>query len=112
MYPTEMSDGYNSPMEDTIDRTDVRGDPSGHPAPGVVLVFCSGRPVLQAFPCGPNPGATLIIGRSTDVDVTIHDARLSRQHAELRWSGESWSVRDLGSHNGTFVDGKPVEGGG
>lgn len=34
------------------------------------------------------------------------DPRVSGAHAEIRWAGSGWTVRDLGSRNGTFVDGQ------
>jgi hypothetical protein len=37
---------------------------------------------------------------------------ISNLHAEIRWSGSSWELRDLGSLNGTFVDDQPIEPGG
>ncbi len=96
----------------TAERSRTGGDaPGGPPMPGVVLVFSGGRPALKAFPTAPHPGATAVLGRSTENEVCVNDARLSRRHAELLWSGSAWSVRDLGSHNGTFADGQPLDGG-
>ena len=51
----------------------------------------------------------LRIGRAPDNDVVVDDMLVSRYHAELvRGPGGAWEVIDLGSHNGTFVDGRPV----
>lgn len=36
----------------------------------------------------------------------------SNLHAEIRWNGSAWELRDLGSLNGTFVDDEPIETGG
>lgn len=49
-------------------------------------------------------GRTLI-GRSARCDLHIPDGTVSGEHATLHWRGEAWSIRDLGSRNGTFVDG-------
>ena len=53
-------------------------------------------------------GATL--GRSREADVVIDDANVSRRHAEVRPSGGSWIVRDLGSTNGVKVNGRRIDG--
>ena len=50
----------------------------------------------------------LIVGRSSTCDLVLDDAKASRQHARLRVDGSSASVEDLGSRNGTFVNGERV----
>jgi pSer/pThr/pTyr-binding forkhead associated (FHA) protein len=47
----------------------------------------------------------LVIGRSTRCDLTLSDSSVSRWHAELVRDGERWVVRDMGSTNGTRVNG-------
>ena len=54
--------------------------------------------------------AGVIIGRSRDADVVIDDPNVSRRHAEVRPSGGSWIVRDLGSTNGVKVNGRRIQG--
>jgi pSer/pThr/pTyr-binding forkhead associated (FHA) protein len=49
-----------------------------------------------------------IIERSSTVDVSIPSDLVSRHHAELYWDGERLRIRDLGSRNGTAVNGNPV----
>jgi Protein of unknown function (DUF3662)/Inner membrane component of T3SS, cytoplasmic domain len=49
-----------------------------------------------------------VIGRSRDCEIVLDDAGISRRHAELRPSGEGWSVADLGSTNGLRVNGREV----
>jgi hypothetical protein len=51
-----------------------------------------------------------VIGRSRDCDITVEDANVSRHHAEVRPSGGSWIVRDLGSTNGVKVNGRRIQG--
>ena len=67
---------------------------------------------------GPNKGRSFQlsqspfrIGRSPDADAQVEDLRLSRQHAEISFDsrGSFW-IRDLGSTNGTFVNGQPIDG--
>jgi len=49
-----------------------------------------------------------IVGRGSDADVTIGDTGASRRHAEILWDGQRAQVRDLGSTNGTKLDGAPL----
>ncbi|MFE2771329.1 FhaA domain-containing protein [Microbacterium resistens] len=55
--------------------------------------------------------ARTVIGRGSDADVTIADAGSSRKHAEILWDGERAMLRDLGSTNGTKLDGQKVREG-
>ena len=54
------------------------------------------------------PGRTLVVGRTDDCDLPIADSTVSRRHAELDLAGSGLRLRDLGSTNGTFVDGQRV----
>jgi pSer/pThr/pTyr-binding forkhead associated (FHA) protein len=53
-------------------------------------------------------GAVTRLGRALDNDVVINHASVSRHHAEIEVNGRGYRVRDLGSQNGTFVDGSLV----
>jgi predicted component of type VI protein secretion system len=53
-------------------------------------------------------GATM--GRSRQCDVMVDDANVSRTHAEVRPRGGSWVLTDLGSTNGSRLNGRRVEG--
>jgi sigma-B regulation protein RsbU (phosphoserine phosphatase) len=55
-------------------------------------------------------GTRLVIGRSPDSDVLLASDSVSRQHAELIAQGDGWLVRDLGSRNGTGVNGTRIHG--
>ena len=48
------------------------------------------------------------VGRGVDADLRLADTGVSRSHAELRVSGDSVTVVDLGSTNGTVVNGRKV----
>jgi pSer/pThr/pTyr-binding forkhead associated (FHA) protein len=50
------------------------------------------------------------LGRSQSCDIYIPDRRTSRRHAEMRWDGECTTLRDLGSTNGTFLNGRRIDG--
>jgi hypothetical protein len=50
----------------------------------------------------------ITVGRLEECDVTIDDANVSRRHAEIQRSGDVFTLTDLGSTNGTRVNGIPV----
>ncbi|MGC5172426.1 FhaA domain-containing protein [Micromonospora sp. DT81.3] len=50
-----------------------------------------------------------VIGRGSDADITIADPGTSRKHVEILWDGRRAMVRDLGSTNGSFLDGRKVD---
>lgn len=54
-------------------------------------------------------GATGIIGRSIGCDVLIDNEEISRRHARLEREGDGYRIEDLGSSNGTFVNGERVQ---
>lgn len=54
-------------------------------------------------------GETLSLGRSSKCDIVIEDAEAGRNHAEIYAKGKHYFVRDLGSVNGTRVNGLPVK---
>ncbi|GHA49613.1 ABC transporter ATP-binding protein [Streptomyces tauricus] len=57
----------------------------------------------------PLPSRTVRIGRSGDNDLVVDDLGVSRRHAELRALPDgTYEIVDLGSHNGTFLNGQPV----
>lgn len=49
-----------------------------------------------------------IIGRGSEADITVNDTGTSRKHVEIRWDGERAEVHDLGSTNGSLLNGQPV----
>jgi hypothetical protein len=66
----------------------------------------------QSLPAGTelilDPVTTL--GRDTASTIRINDEHVSTQHAEIRRRGSRWVLRDLGSTNGTAVNGTLVKG--
>ncbi|MFD9205636.1 FHA domain-containing protein [Streptomyces sioyaensis] len=59
----------------------------------------------------PEPGPLpLLIGRAPGVGLRLNHDTVSRAHAELRSAGKGWVLRDLGSTNGTCVNGRRVVG--
>jgi hypothetical protein len=67
-----------------------------------VLLIVDGRRMVV----GP-AGAT--IGRSRQCDVVLSDPNVSRQHAEIRPRGGSWVLTDLGSTNGSCLNGRRID---
>lgn len=66
---------------------------------------------------GPRPGhvysltgSAMTIGRDPLADIVIDDPEISRQHARLTLTDSGYQVQDLGSTNGTYVDGKRLAG--
>jgi len=49
-----------------------------------------------------------IIGRGHDADITVDDTGISRKHVEILWDGTRAEVNDLGSTNGSQLNGAPV----
>ena len=54
-------------------------------------------------------GDRALIGRSPECDVFLDDVTVSRRHAELTREGSVFTIRDLGSLNGTFVNKRRIE---
>jgi hypothetical protein len=52
-----------------------------------------------------------LIGRAPACTLRLNEPLASAEHASLAWTGGAWIVRDLGSRNGTYVDGKKIEAG-
>jgi pSer/pThr/pTyr-binding forkhead associated (FHA) protein len=53
--------------------------------------------------------AGVTIGRSRQCDIVLNDPNVSRQHAEIRPRGGSWVLNDLGSTNGSLLNGRRIE---
>jgi hypothetical protein len=54
--------------------------------------------------------AGVTLGRSRQCDVVLEDPNVSRQHAEIRPRGGSWVLTDLGSTNGSSINGRRIDG--
>lgn len=74
----------------------------------------AGLVLLYAEPAVELPGAFMlegerpVVGRDPQADIALDVNAVSRRHAELCWERGAWVLRDLGSRNGTFVDGRRV----
>lgn len=67
------------------------------------LVVRKGPKMGQIFPLD---NASLIIGRDPMSDILLNDPEVSRQHVRLTRSAQGYLLEDLGSTNGTYVDGQ------
>lgn len=76
-------------------------------APGDLLI-------MEPFETGLEPGeripllALSRVGRNADNEVVLSDTFVSSEHARLSWNGRGWVLEDLGSTNGTRINGKQV----
>ncbi|HZH23616.1 MAG TPA: DUF3662 and FHA domain-containing protein [Solirubrobacteraceae bacterium] len=98
--PSQGDEGHTM-VYSTADRI---AEPLREPDPrrGTARLRIDGRSELLG-----SAGATL--GRSREADIVIDDPNVSRKHAEVRPSGGSWIVRDLGSTNGVKVNGRRID---
>jgi len=100
----------------TVEGGEIRRPASDLPRPPGAF---AGRPRLLVS--GPEPGSdgstqrtfeltspVTMLGRGTDCDLRLVDPGVSRHHAELRVEDDEVVLVDLGSTNGTFVNGEPV----
>src|SRR5256885_15879171 len=97
-------------LEETIEGPAAAVAPSrmaGSLPPGMALL---------AVRRGPNAGARFLLahdvttsGRPPDSDIFLDDVTVSRRHAEFHREGGTFTVRDVGSLNGTYVNRERVE---
>lgn len=69
-------------------------------APGELVVHHQSAPPRVVALRGPG----IVIGRAASVDIVVDDVYVSDEHAEVVADDGGWSVRDLGSTNGTFLN--------
>jgi hypothetical protein len=80
------------------------------PRPGgrsFVLRFISGKYQGGEFPLASEK--PIIVGRSSDLDMVLIEDMVSRKHARISMQGDQIWIEDLGSTNGTFVNGEKIK---
>jgi serine phosphatase RsbU (regulator of sigma subunit)/pSer/pThr/pTyr-binding forkhead associated (FHA) protein len=70
------------------------------------LVFLAGPIAGRRYKLGDGE---YVIGRRSDCQIFVPDMRVSRQHARLIRNGDGWTLEDLGSNNGTYINGQRLE---
>jgi hypothetical protein len=76
------------------------------PPPAARLMVEAGPELGSAYPLA----AVNLLGRATDNTITIPDATVSSYHARLSFHAGQWWLEDLGSRNGTYVNGLALHG--
>ncbi len=94
-HPPQLHDPYGRPGPYGFPGPPGPPESSGSGQPGV--------PMPLFFP--PGSGTSFTIGRTQECDLRISDLSVSRLHARLVRVEDGWLLRDLGSHNGTRVNG-------
>src|SRR5262252_5565207 len=77
------------------------------PARSYVLRFISGKYQGGEFPIVPEK--QIVVGRSSDLDMVLVEDMVSRKHARISVQGDQIWIEDLGSTNGTFVNGEKIK---
>jgi pSer/pThr/pTyr-binding forkhead associated (FHA) protein len=76
--------------------------------PRFALRFISGKYQGGEFPLRVN--REIIIGRSSDLDMVLVEDMVSRRHAKITTTDAEITIQDVGSTNGTFVNGEKIAG--
>ncbi len=74
---------------------------------GLALRFISGKYQGGEFPL--EEGQRIVIGRSSDLDMVLVEEMVSRRHAHIQMQNGIITIEDLGSTNGTFVNGEKIQ---
>jgi len=71
------------------------------------LTLLLGRKTMRTYDLHQS---SIVVGRDEEADILIDNPSMSRRHAEFRQEDGAWVVEDLGSSNGTFLEGERIEG--
>jgi DNA-binding NtrC family response regulator len=102
-----QSDTPTAQGAETLEEHSLDGAPIERPVPGIVVIASGQTPMLRAMALEEDG---VVLGRQEGSDFVLPDERVSREHARFRFEKGRWTVSDLSSRNGTFVDGVKVEG--
>lgn len=96
MHPNQAQPSMQAPHRATPERV------TRPVLPGQHALLLNGR-------SHPLEDGVTVLGRGSDADVLIDDTGVSRHHAQVRVAGGALTLEDLGSTNGTFVNGRRVQ---
>ncbi len=91
--------------QDAIQGTETESSPK--PKDSAMLVLQRGAEAGRRWPLDRT--RSLMIGRDEDCDIHLPDRQVSRNHARIYWTGDQFRIEDLGSKNGTHVNGQEVQ---
>jgi pSer/pThr/pTyr-binding forkhead associated (FHA) protein len=83
------------------------GPLAGAPRTRLALRFISGKYQGGEYPI--DEGRRIVVGRSSDLDMVLVEEMVSRRHAQISMSNQVITIEDLGSTNGTFVNGEKIQ---
>jgi pSer/pThr/pTyr-binding forkhead associated (FHA) protein len=100
LYPTD----FRASMAIVSEENEAEGPRIRPPSGGMALVLTGFYEGLE-FPLDRD---RIVIGRGRKADLALAEATISRAHAAIGFDGGQFFVEDLGSTNGTLVNGAPV----
>ena len=92
-----------------VPRQPKPGPSEANSEPRFALRFISGKYQGGEYPLAE--GQEIVIGRSSELDMVLVEEMVSRKHARIALTDGAMSIEDLGSTNGTFVNGEKVQQG-
>ncbi|MFE9136262.1 FHA domain-containing protein [Streptomyces sp. NPDC007355] len=124
-WPQQGAQGGHAPAHQQVPHQQV---PAGHPGQGGPVEQLAQKVPATGGPAGPSSayadrspttfhqlalGHVMRIGRALENELVVSDLQVSRHHAEFHATPDGrFEIRDLGSHNGTYVNGQPITKGG